>query len=93
MFLNYSITHIGLVEKKYSKELKQLGIEIVRLRKERSLTQKELAFRCDIDERSIQRIEKGDQNVSFSNLLAIAKVLEVKASELVESAESAELSK
>lgn len=90
MFLSYSIAHIGFVEKDYPKELKQLGIEIVRLRKERSLTQKELAYRCDIDERSIQRIEKGQQNVSFSNLLSIAKVLEVKASELVDRAENLE---
>lgn len=43
------------------------------------MTQSHLATLCDIDIRSIQRIEKGQQNISISLLLLIAESLETSA--------------
>jgi transcriptional regulator with XRE-family HTH domain len=41
------------------------------------MTQSQLATFCDIDIRSIQRIEKGEQNLSISLLYSISESLEV----------------
>jgi len=43
------------------------------------MTQSHLATLCDIDIRSIQRIEKGQQNISVSLLFLIAESLEISA--------------
>lgn len=43
------------------------------------MTQSHLATLCDIDIRSIQRIEKGQQNISVSLLLLLAESLETSA--------------
>ncbi len=47
------------------------------------MTQSQLATFCDIDIRSIQRIEKGEQNLSIALLYSICESLEVPPYELL----------
>ena len=54
-----------------------LGSEIQRLRKEKGLTQEELAFKCGLSTRTIQRIESGEVDARTFTLSQIAEVLGV----------------
>jgi transcriptional regulator with XRE-family HTH domain len=47
------------------------------------MTQNQLATFCDIDIRSIQRIEKGEQNVSIVLLYLICASLDILPHELL----------
>ncbi len=53
----------------------ELGIKINEIRNQRSITQKELSESCNIDIRTIQRIESGDVTPRMSTLKLIANVL------------------
>lgn len=46
------------------------------------MSQEELAFKCGFELSQIGRIERGTINTSISHVAAIAKALEVPASEL-----------
>jgi transcriptional regulator with XRE-family HTH domain len=71
------------VEKVYTKQIKQLGIKVKSLREGLALTQQELAEKCEIDIRSIQRIEKGEFGFGLHILFALATALEVEPQELL----------
>lgn len=47
------------------------------------MTQQTLSSLCDIDIRTIQRIEKGEHNLSMNILFAIAEALKIPAHELI----------
>jgi len=47
------------------------------------MTQQTLSSLCDIDVRTIQRIEKGKQNVSIIMLLNICKALEIDPDQII----------
>lgn len=67
------------VNKNFSSNLHCIGSTIKDLRLQKKMTQSHLATLCDIDIRSIQRIEKGQQNISVSLLLLLAESLETSA--------------
>lgn len=67
------------VEKSY---IKKLGKNIVSIRKEKGLLQKELADILDIADSSLRRIEHGLTNPTTSTLFNIAEALNVTVSEL-----------
>jgi transcriptional regulator with XRE-family HTH domain len=71
------------VQKGFSPQLKQFGAEIKRLREAKSLTQQELAYKCDVDIRTIQRIETGEYGIRIQILFALAVALELTPSELL----------
>jgi transcriptional regulator with XRE-family HTH domain len=54
-----------------------LGERIKRIRKEKKLSQTEVAYRCGFDKSNYNTIEKGKRNITILNLLKIAEVLEV----------------
>lgn len=62
--------------------LKALGNRIRQLRKERNLTQAQLANKCDNHAEYIGRIERGQYNVSSSSLYKIALALDITMKEL-----------
>lgn len=62
--------------------LKNLGAQIVKLRKERNMSQAELAHRCNKDPQSLERVENGKTNPTSFYLYEIALGLEVEISEL-----------
>jgi transcriptional regulator with XRE-family HTH domain len=58
----------------------RLGSEIQKLRKEKGLTQEELAFKCGLSTRTIQRIESGEVDARTFTLNQIATALDVPLS-------------
>lgn len=64
-------------------ELKKLGAQIKKVRKEKGMTQKELAHAMDIDFQHIYRLEKGEHNLHYLTLRTVAKGLGVTLSELL----------
>jgi len=65
------------VKKNYEKELLLIGRKINQIRISKNLTQSSLSSLCDIDIRTIQRIEKGEFNMSLKILFAISDVLDI----------------
>jgi len=53
-----------------------VGKLVLEKRKEKGLTQEELAGRCNLDTRTIQRVEKGEVKPYFSTLKILAQVLD-----------------
>lgn len=47
------------------------------------MSQDFLASMCDIDVRTVQRIEKGEQNISFRILFSIALAFSIESHELL----------
>lgn len=62
---------------------KKFGEKVKSLRKEKNLSQEELAHIANIDRTYISDIEKGERNVSLVIIEKIAKSLEIEASELL----------
>ncbi len=66
-----------------SKFVKKIGENIVRIRKDQNLTQKELSYRLDIEDSALRRIEKGRTNPTILTLKKIATALNVNISDLL----------
>jgi len=66
-------------EKNY---LKKLGANIVSLREEQNIRQKQLADMLDMDDGSLRRIESGRANMRTTTLRKIANALDVEVSRL-----------
>lgn len=60
-----------------------LGLRIRKLRKEKGLSQSELANMINKDQQSIQRLEKGKINPSIIYLIEIAMGLDSNVSDLI----------
>lgn len=60
------------------------GQNLKRIRKEKGFTQEQLAIDLDIEISQVSRIERGVINTSIGNVNAIARVLKVSLSKLVE---------
>jgi transcriptional regulator with XRE-family HTH domain len=76
------------VKNNFEKDLKRIGQKIKEIRLVKKLTQSSLASSCDVDIRTIQRIEKGTFNMSLKILYSISEALEIIPSELLMSKES-----
>ncbi len=72
----------------FEEELNQIGRRIKEIRLEKNLTQSGLASSCDVDIRTIQRIEKGTYNMSFKILYFISNTLEITLSDLLKDNET-----
>ena len=71
----------------YSREedfIKKFGKNLSEIRKERKLSQEELAFKCELEYSQISRIERGIINTSISNIYKIAKALDIQPKELLD---------
>lgn len=69
--------------KKYESEIIQLGLIIKELRLKEKFTQEHLSTLCEVDVRTIQRIEKGKQNITISLLFSLADALNIKIDALL----------
>ncbi len=65
-------------------DFKNFGKQVKKFRKMKELTQEALAFDCEVSKRTIQRIEKGEINITMNIMFLLAKALEVKTSDLFE---------
>lgn len=63
---------------------KKVGENIRKIRKQRGLTQEELAGLARIDPKSIIQIENGKRNPTLKTLRRIALALNIKTSELLQ---------
>jgi transcriptional regulator with XRE-family HTH domain len=63
------------------------GRTLSRIRKDRGLSQEELAFRADLHRTYISQLERGLKSPSLDTIERIAKVLQLRASELIRHAE------
>ena len=64
-----------------------LGHAIRDFRKNRNLSQEELAHRCGLHRTYLGGIERGERNPSYMNILKVAEALDVNPSELLRQAE------
>lgn len=62
---------------------KKLGTKLKQLRKERKITQEELAERANLDPKSIIQIESGKRNPTLKTINKIARSLETSVSDLI----------
>ncbi len=68
---------------KYKLEIVRLGLLIKELRLKEKITQEQLSRLCNVDVRTIQRIEKGQQNITISLLFSISDSLKIESSILI----------
>lgn len=63
--------------------LKSFGLHIQKLRKILGISQEELAFRTGFHRTYIGMIERGERNITLSNLLKLAKGLNTNLKDLI----------
>jgi transcriptional regulator with XRE-family HTH domain len=68
--------------KSNSEILIKFGNSIRKLRKEKGISQEELAHRADLHRTYIGMIERAEKNITLLNIEKIAKALDVKITEL-----------
>ena len=68
----------------YPAELKKLGKRIRVIRKEKGISQEDLATDAGIERAYMGSIERGERNPTYDKLLSIADALSVSLSELVD---------
>jgi len=61
---------------------KRFGKKVRELRKERGYSQEGFAFECDLHRTYIGCIERGEKNVTITNIEKIAKALKIEISQL-----------
>jgi transcriptional regulator with XRE-family HTH domain len=64
--------------------LKQLGVNLRRIRNDKGFTMQDLADEAKIDYRQLGRIERGEINTSVVSLLRLAEVLKIDIKTLFE---------
>ncbi|HXD93854.1 MAG TPA: helix-turn-helix transcriptional regulator [Bacteroidia bacterium] len=72
------------MKKKYPIQLKQFGEKIKELRNTEELTQYQLAKKCSIDTRTIQRIEAGEIAAGLHVVFSLAQAFDISVSKLLE---------
>ena len=77
------------MQSSFENDLNQFGTEIKTVRKSKKITQLQLSSLCDVDIRTIQRIEKGEFNPSLRVLIRIANAFEMSLSNLIKQVEDA----
>lgn len=60
-----------------------LGTKIRKVRREKKMSQEDLAFESGLHRTYISDIERGSRNISIKNIEKIAKALEVSLKELM----------
>lgn len=63
--------------------LKRFGNRVRELRKEKGISQEELAFRADLHRTYIGMIERAEKNITLINIEKIANALNVKIASLL----------
>jgi transcriptional regulator with XRE-family HTH domain len=64
--------------------LKELGLRIRDLRRAKGLSQEDLADKCGVHRTFMGTVERGESNLSFSNILKVASTLGISLSALFE---------
>ena len=64
------------------KRLKQFGENLRRLRKEKDVSQEQLAFDAQLDRSFVGQVERGERNLSLLNILRLAEALGIPPEQL-----------
>lgn len=72
------------MERAHSEEYRKLGLNISYYRKERHLSQMQLAEKIDISRTHMSRIENNDCAVSLDVIFSVAKALDIPVYKLFE---------
>ena len=67
---------------------KEIGMLLSKLRKERNMTQREVAERLSVSPQAVSKWENGTSDPSTANLLALAKLYGISAETLLQSIDS-----
>lgn len=59
------------------------GKQLQMLRKQRGLSQEQLAFLCGLDRSYVGSVERGERNISLINLIKLANALDISLSDLL----------
>ncbi|MCF8416645.1 MAG: helix-turn-helix transcriptional regulator [Crocinitomicaceae bacterium] len=62
----------------------EFGLRIKQLRTEKNISQEKLSFETGFHRTYIGMIERGERNISISNIAVFAKVFEINLSELLD---------
>ncbi|MBX3735609.1 MAG: helix-turn-helix transcriptional regulator [Candidatus Didemnitutus sp.] len=74
------------MEKAVTQDLRLLGEGIRRHRQALDVSQEDFAELCDLHRTYIGQVERGEKNISFENILKIARGLKIKPSKLFSTA-------
>lgn len=77
------VQHIRCMDTLQQEFLKQIGARIKQVRKDKGLSQSEVANRCGKERQSYQRVETGNINPTIWYLQHIATALDVELKELL----------
>ena len=76
--------HWKMKYKRNDEGIKAFGKNLKKIRKEKNVTQEQLAFDTGLELSQIGRIERGVINTSISNVFEIAKALNIEVKKLFE---------
>jgi len=76
--------HWGMKYSRHDKGIKDFGKNLKKIRKQKKITQEQLAFDTGLELSQIGRIERGVINTSISNVFIIADALGINHKELWE---------
>jgi transcriptional regulator with XRE-family HTH domain len=74
--------HLAVAHQKNQKFIEGFGKNVVKIRKQKKITQEELAFRTGMGLSQIGRVERGEISTGLSVVFSIAEALEVKPKDL-----------
>ena len=72
------------MKEKDKRRLQLFSEQLIKLRKERGLSQRELSSRCDVDYGKISKIENNKANLTLTTLIELAEGLDVHPKELLD---------
>jgi transcriptional regulator with XRE-family HTH domain len=64
-------------------DLKKIGLNISRIRKEKEMTQEDLCGLTELDRSHLSEIENGKMNVTVKTLIKISIALDVKLNDII----------
>ena len=65
------------MNEKDKKRLKKFAAQLIKLRKKKGLSQRELSSRCDVDYGKISKLENCKANLTLTTLVELAEGLEI----------------
>ncbi len=72
------------MKKEYLAQIKTIGLRVKELGITKNMTQQNLAGYCNLDIRTIQRIEKGEHAFATETLFSFANALQIEPQKLLE---------
>ena len=72
------------MKEKDIKRLEKFAAQLIKLRMQKGLSQRELSSRCDVDYGKISKLENNKANLTLTTLIELAEGLEVHPKEMLD---------